>query len=714
MIFIILYVSKEKIKKNWKYLKQIIILLIIIKIYMKELELSKHYLQRENKDFTQEDVIKLWNLLSYHSDLYYNKETPIISDYEYDELFKKLQFLENKFWIKEAQTLKVWSDIIQSTFEKVRHSRPMISLDNTYNEGDLRDFDERIKRVLWLGNDKNIAYTVEFKFDWLWIELIYKNWTLVQAITRWNGVEWEDVSENVKTIKNIPKNIPYKEHLEVRWEVIMPISSFEYLNKQALLQWGKIFSNPRNAASGSLRLLDTSVTANRNLKFFSYDLANFEDFRIKENKETYHETIKDLENFGFEISSYFLECKNIEEVIKNIDNFWDLKNKIDFDIDGLVIKVNDVSLWQDIGFTAHHPRYAIAYKFPAEILTTKILSVEHQVGRTGTITPVANLEPIFITWVTVKRATLHNYDEVKNLDIKIWDNIFIKRAGEVIPKIIWVTKETRNGDEITIDIPKFCPSCNAILLQDEEKVRLYCPNNTSCPEQIKQKIIYSVGKSWFDIDGLGTQQVELFLQLWFIKDLADIFTLSEKKQELLALPWYKEKSVQNLLVSIEKSKKQKIVNLLVALNIPGIGPQSAKELSKIITSKEDLIYFNFSIDELFALQDIGEESAKNIVHFFQSKENISLIKRLLHYIEIEFKKEIIGWKFMGKKVCITGSFEGFSRDELIEKLESMWGAFVWSVSKNTDALLAWEKAGSKLEKANSLWVEVITLEDFLH
>ncbi len=680
---------------------------------MNHLELSKYYLQLPENNFQKKEIQKLAELLAYHSDLYYNKEAPIISDFEYDELFKKLQILEQKFWIAEAQTSKVGSNISESTFEKVKHSRPMISLDNTYNEGDLLDFDMRIKRVLWLSSEKDLPYTIEFKFDGLWIELIYKNGVLIQGITRGNGIEWEDVSENIKTLHNIPKKISYKDHLEVRWEVIMPISSFKTLNQKALETGGKVFANPRNAASGSLRLLDASITASRNLKFFAYDLANFEEFRIKEKQENYYDTIKDLEKFWFEISNYFIECENIWEVIKNIEKFWNLRETLDFDIDGLVIKVNDISLWQDIGFTAHHPRYAIAYKFPAEILTTKILSVEHQVGRTGTITPVANLEPVFITWVTVKRATLHNYDEIKKLWIKIGDNVFIKRAWEVIPKIIWITKETRTGNETDIEIPKFCPSCNAILLQDEEKVRLYCPNTLACPEQRKHKIIYSVWKSGFDIDGLWKEQIELFLSLWFITDLADIFSLSDKKETLLSLPWYKEKSVNNLLKGIEKAKFQKIVNFLVALNIPWVWPQSAKELSKIINSNEELLHFNFSQEELFVLQDIGEETAKNISQFFEFNTNKLLLKKLLQHITIEYKKEIIGGKFLGKKVCITGSFEWFSRDELIEKLENMWWIFVSSVSKNTDFLLAGEKAGSKLEKANSLWIEIINLEVFL-
>lgn len=727
---------------------------------MDKLELSKHYLNLDINDFAIFDIEKLANLLEYHSDLYYNKEKPIISDYEYDQLFKKLQILEEKFDIKDWQTHKVWSDITMSTLPKVTHSRPMISLDNTYNEEDLRDFDERVKKNLyWFYDDKInlskkndkslkniddnqyknfVEYTLEFKFDWLWVELIYKNWELVQAITRWNWIEWEDVTQNVKTIKNIPKTISYKEHLEVRWEVVMPISSFEELNANALKSGWKVFSNPRNAASGSLRLLDSSITAERNLKFFAYDLANYKDFienKFENNKKNYYfDVINELSNLWFEISSYFLVCKDIDEVIKNINNFWDLKHKLDFEIDWLVLKVNNISYWELIWYTAHHPRYAIAYKFPAEILTTKILSVEHQVWRTGTITPVANLEPISIWWVIVKRASLHNYDEVKNLQVKVWDNIFIKRAWEVIPKIVgrveipldtsfekgiekssfskWDSWKPEDYKKEIIP-PEFCPSCWTKLLRDNEKVRLYCPNHLNCPEQIKQKLIYSVWKQGLNIDWLWSEQVELFLKKWFISDLWDIFTLENKKDLILSLPGYKEKSVNNLINAIKNARLQKIVNFLVALNIPGVWPQSAKELSRIITSNNDLLEFNFSLETLSNLQNIWEETAKNIYNFFNYIWNKILIKKLFEYIKIEYKEDIIWWKYQWKKMCITGSFEAFSRAQLIEKLEKMWWSFVSSVSKNTDFLLAWEKAGSKLDKARSLWVQVISLEEFL-
>lgn len=673
--------------------------------------LSKKYIWLKEKDLKKQDLVLLQKIISYHSDLYYNQQNPIISDYEYDILFKKLKFLEEKYNIKDAFTQKVWSEIKESTFKKVPHTRPMISLDNTYNRDDLIDFDKSIKRILGLNFKVDINYCIEYKFDWLWIELIYEKWNFKQAITRWNWLEWEDVTENVRTIKNIPKTINYFDYLEVRWEVIMPISSFEKLNKEALNKKEKIFSNPRNAASWSLRLLDPSITEKRNLKFFAYDLWNFEEFRLKEQKNTYFEVIKDLKNFWFEVSSYFMTFKNIDLLIKEIEKF--KKPKLDFEIDWLVIKVNDINLWQEIGFTAHHPRYAIAYKFPTNILTTRILSVEHQVWKTWTITPVANLESINIWWVNIKRATLHNYDEIKKLDVKIWDYVFVKRAWEVIPKIVWVVKEERNWNEIEISIPKFCPSCNTLLKKDDYKVRLYCPNSDDCPRQIKQKLISSVWKNRLNINWLWKEQIELFWEKWFIKDLYDIFLLEHKKDKLLLLPWYKEKSVRNLFESIKKSKNQNIVNFLVALNINWVWEQASKELAKYITSNEKLLNFDMKQEELKNLKYIWEELSKNICDFFWDPKNQQLIKKLLSVITLNFKKETIWWKYVWKKICITWSFDWYNRNDLINILEKEWWIFVSNVSKNTDFLLVWKNPWSKLEKASKLWINILTLKDFI-
>ncbi len=718
------------------------------------LEKSNKYLNKDLELFTIKEIKNLQKLLKEHSDLYYNKENPVISDFEYDELFKKLVFLEDKFDIKTKATEKVWASVTESTFAKVRHSRPMISLDNTYNEEDLKDFDERVRKIVnnekWIAKSKinsysviandseaiqewwinwvngllrtsqwqyskdDISYTLEFKFDWLGVELIYKNWKLIQAITRWNWVEWEDITENVMQISNIPKTINYAGDLEVRWEVVLPISSFNKLNAEALETWSKLFANPRNAASWSLRTLDTSVTKKRNLKFFAYDLANFEEFRIKEKKETYFDVIKDLEKLWFEITSYFKVCNWIEEVIKEIDNFWDTKKTIDFDIDWLVLKVNDIRQWNTIWFTEHHPRYAIAYKFPAELVRTQILSIEHSVGRTGTITPVANLMAVNVWWVIVRRATLHNYDEVEKKWVLIWDQVWIKRAWEVIPEVVAPIVESRNGNEIKIEIPSICPICSWKVARDDEKIRYYCTNKFQCKAQIEWSLIYSVGKTWLNIDWFWEKQVILFLEKWFINNLVSIFYLKDKKEEILKLEWFKEKSVSNLLEAIEKAKNQSIVSFLTALWIEWVGKKTAKTLAMIFEKKEDLIDFKYTFDDLLRLDDFWPETSESVLEYFTDDLNKETLKKLLEIIEMKFEKvSVLEGKFAWKRFCVTWSFEWYTRDQIIEIIEKEWGEFIWSVSKKLDFLIAWKDAGSKLKKANDLGVMVVGLEEVM-
>ncbi len=729
------------------------------------LDETKIFLDKDISTFWNKDTLKLQNLIKYHSDLYYNKEKPIISDSDYDKLFKKLELLEDKFDIKDKQTTKIWAELIESSFKKVKHSRPMISLDNTYNEEDLKDFDERVKKNLenktgqteknksgqthrsaptenlntghpqggslqgnnvgvpFMGtqnieNYKEIEYTIEFKFDWLWIELIYKNWKLIQAITRGNWIEWEDVTQNVMQINNIPKEINYKNDLEVRGEIVMPISSFKELNKKALKSWDKVFSNPRNAASWSIRMKDNRITKERRLKFFAYDLANFDNFRKQEKIKKYYDIIKDLERFWFEISSYFKVCNWIKDIIKEIDNFWDKKKDLDFEIDGLVIKVNDIDLWEKIGWTQHHPRYAIAYKFPAEVFTTKIISVDHQVGRTWTITPVANLESVNMWGAIIKRATLHNYEEIENLWIAIWDYVFIKRAWEVIPKIISLAE--KGIDRKEIEIPRKCPSCWEKIKKDDDKVRYFC-DNLNCPAQKIEKLIYAVGKNWFDIDWLWEKQIKKFYELWFVKNLVDIFEIKKYKKEILNLEWFQEKSVNNIIKSIEKAKKIDINILINSLTITWVWKKTSKVLSSLFKSKKDLLNFNYILEDIEKLSDIGPEIAKNVFNFFNLEENKEILYKLVQLLDIKYFEEKTFNKdnfFFWKKVCITGSFiwidwNKIKRDNLVEKLEQVWGNFVSSVSKNTDILLAWEKAGSKLKKANNLWIKVISLEEFL-
>ena len=680
------------------------------------LELSKAFLKKDISDFKKTEVRKFQELMKYHSDLYYNKQDPIISDFEYDELFKKLSLLESRFNIISRQSKEVGADIKESTFLKVAHSRPMISLDNTYNEEELQDFDGRVKKLSDLGSD--IQYTLEFKFDGLWVELIYKKWELIQAITRWNGIEGEDVTENIRQIENIPKQIPYKEHLEVRGEVVMPISVFEHLNKEAKKTWWKIFSNPRNAASWSVRLLDNSVTKERKLKFFAYDLANFDDFRNKQQREQYFDVIKDLEKLGFEISSFFTLSSDIHWIIEKIDNFSTLVWKLDFEIDWLVVKVNNIDLWSEIGSTEHHPRYAIAYKFPAEIVTTQILSVEHSVWRTGTITPVANLEPVNISWAMIARATLHNYEEVESLDVRLWDTVFIKRAWDVIPKIISVVKEGRVKWAQEILPPELCPSCSTSVIKDDEKVRFYCPNTRSCPAQISEQLAFAVGKQGFNIDGFWERQVEIFLNEWIIEDLVGVFKIDERAEDILELEWFKEKSVNNLIEAVESAKNVKINELLTSLWISWVGKKTAKTLSKLFIWESDILDFKYSLEDLEALDDVGPEIAYNVIEYFNDDTNKDLLWRLIKVLKVEFAQAQVipeweRWEFFGKKVCITGSFENYKRDDLVKILEENGWEFMSSVTKKTDFLLAWEKAGSKLAKANDLWVRVLNVDEFL-
>ncbi len=673
---------------------------------------SKEYLDKNIDLFTKKDAKRLAQIIEYHSDLYYNREKPIISDFEYDILFKKLEALESKFDIKNKQSSKVWADFTESTFNKVKHSRLMISLDNTYNEEDLRDFDERVFRNIDDNTIINVEYILEFKFDGLGVELIYDAWKLVQAITRWNWIEWEDVTENVMQIENIPKEIKYKDHLEVRWEVIMPISSFDMINSNARKEGWKIFSNPRNAASWSLRMKDNRVTKSRKLQFFAYDLANFEEFRIKENKEKYFDVIKDLEDLGFDISSYFEISENIWEVIDKIQNFGDTKKKIDFEIDGLVLKVNNIDLWQDIWFTQHHPKYAISYKFPAEIFTTKILSVDHQIGKTGTITPVANLEWVNMWWAIIRRATLHNYEEVEDLGVKVWDLVFIKRAWEVIPKIVSVSV-SNNWEQILP--PKNCPSCWFEIKKDDDKVRFFC-DNKKCPAMVEEKLIYAVGKQWFNIDSFWEKQIRKFFDFWFIKDLSDIFEIKKYREEILDLEGFQEKSVNKIIDNVEKAKNTDIATLLNSLSISWVWKKTSKTLSQLFESEYNLINFDYTSEQIENLEDIWPEIANNLVEFFNNSENKILLEKLSKLLNIKYyEKKVFNENsfFAWKKVCITWSFCEIKRSDLVNSLEEVWWDFVSSVSKNTDFLVVWEKAWSKLEKATKLGVEVLNLEEFL-
>lgn len=685
---------------------------------------SLTFVGKKIDDIQASDIPSLRLAIDHHRMLY-NEESPIISDKEYDELYRLLVQAEEKYDLHDASspTQKV-DHLVQGQFQKVAHAYPMASLDNTYNEEDLREFEKRIGNIL--KDHQTLDYAVELKFDGLGVALTYQDGELVRWVTRWNGIEGEDITINIMQISAIPKKLPHKENIEIRWEVVMPKSSFEKLNAQRMEAWENLFANPRNAASGSVRQKDWRVTASRELDFFAYscpDLEKSDELRVTtRNRETTHNLelgthsytnlINTLWAWGFHISPYFERFHSIQWVIDAI-HAMDGKPVFPFEIDGLVIKVDDISLWWTLGSTAHHPRSAISYKFPAEYSRTIIESIQHSVGRTGTVTPVANVQAVNIWWVTVRRATLHNYEDMQKKWVKVGDHVWIHRAGEVIPEIIGPIVESRDGTEIDIELPKSCPICDTSLIKDGEKVALLCPN-PSCPAKVSWGLEWFVSKHGLDIDGLGPAQVALFMEKWWVTDMASIFDLPLYADEILWLEGYKEKSVSNLIESLEKAKKQPVWKLVASLGISGVGKRTAKTLSPLFQSREDFLVFRFSMEELEAIKDIGPETARNIIEYFS--QNKDMIARLLDRITIVFDETTrnlelgtLSWK----SFCVTGSFEQYSRDQIHEMIEVNGGEVRSSVSAKLDYLIAGDKAGSKKAKAESLWVAILSIEEFV-
>ncbi|EKE27061.1 MAG: hypothetical protein ACD_4C00067G0003 [uncultured bacterium (gcode 4)] len=689
------------------------------------LEKSKYYLNNKS-NLTIEEIPWLQEIIREHNILYYNHESPIISDKDYDELFRILKELEEKFEVFDLNSPTKRIDVLTSKqFKKGAHRYPMISLDNTYDADDLKDFNKRILNIL--KKDIDISYVIELKFDWLWMSLTYKDWKLVRALTRWNWIEWEDITINALQIKNIPKTIPFKdEEIEIRWEVIMPIEEFLELNrKRKEVEW-KIFANPRNAASGSLRQLNYKITKERNLEFFAYSFPYLENDKNRQiflwNKiETYANYIEILREFWFSTSPYFHITRNIDEVVEEIEKQTQNKPIFEFDIDWLVIKTNDLSKWNQLWTTEHHPRYAIAYKFPATNVRTKVLDIEHSVWRTWIITPIAHLDPVNVSWVIVSRATLHNYDELTKKDVRINDEVFIVRAWEVIPEIISSIKEVRTWNETIVNPPEICPSCDTRLKKDEWKVAWYCPNKKLCPAQTLWSLISFSSKHWANIDWLWDKIIELFVGLWFITDFTSIYHLENYKDQILSLEWFETKKTENLLRSIEDSRNMNLANFFVALGIPQVWKKTWKILASYIFEKMDSsktsleeILFSLNPEELQEIKDIWPIWAHSIVYYFEGYEN--LVKDLLKEINIIIPKkseEVLEFlKLSWKSFCVTWSFEKISRDEIHKIIEDNGWETRSSVSKNLDYLIVWTEAWSKLQKAQELWVKVLSLEEF--
>ena len=668
----------------------------------------------------QEKYTKLRNEIEYHNNLYYNEDKPLISDMEYDALMRELKQLEQEYpellENSENSPTKKIGGTASEKFSKVRHRTPMLSLSNTYNISEIEDFDKRVKKIILSqidenkNNNKNLEYILELKLDGLSISLIYENGEFVQAVTRGDGQVGEDVTENIKEILSIPKKLKESVSLEVRGEIILPISNFNRINQEREDDGEDVFANPRNAASGTIRQLDKTIVADRGLDCYLYYLVNAENYGIN----THLESIEYIKNLGFQTTGVFEKYTDFTELEKSIDKWHDKRKTLDYETDGLVIKVNNFSLYETLGYTTKSPRWAIAYKFPAEQVKTKLLDVTFQVGRTGVITPVAELEAVNLSGSVVKRASLHNFDEIRRKDIKIGDNVIVEKAAEIIPQVVNVVFDDRTGQEIEIQEPTNCPVCNSELAHEEGLVALKC-HNPLCPEKVKRQIAYFVSRDAMNISGLGDKIVEKFIELGKIKTIVDIYSLEKYREELENLEKMGQKSVDNLINSIESSKNRDFSKVLYALGIPFVGKFNANLLTKTFKNIENLK--NQSIENLLAVKGIGDKVAVAVNTFLNDEDNWKIITDLKN-IGLQFavdetnSEEIADNPIKDKNFLATGKLEKYKRNDIKDIILSKGGNYLSAVSKNLDFLIAGEKAGSKLEKAEKLGVRVLTEDEF--
>ena len=669
----------------------------------------------------QEKYTKLRNEIEYHNNLYYNEDKPLISDMEYDALMRELKQLEQEYpeLLKneengESSPTEKVGGTASEKFSKVRHRVPMLSLSNTYNISEIEDFNKRIEKIILSENvkehSKELEYILELKLDGLSISLIYENGVLVQAVTRGDGQVGEDVTENIMEIRTIPKKLKKNVSLEVRGEIILPISSFNRINQEREDDGEDVFANPRNAASGTIRQLDKTIVAERGLDCYLYYLVNAENYGIN----THLESIEYIEKLGFKTTKIFEKYTDFKELEKSIDKWHNDRKKLDYETDGLVIKVNNFALYETLGYTTKSPRWAIAYKFPAEQVKTKLMDVTFQVGRTGVITPVAELEAVNLSGSVVKRASLHNFDEIRRKDIKIGDNVIVEKAAEIIPQVVNVAFDDRTGEEIEIQEPTTCPVCNSELAHEEGLVALKC-HNPLCPEKVKRQIAYFVSRDAMNISGLGDKIVEKFIELGKIKTIVDIYSLEKYREELENLEKMGKKSVDNLINSIESSKNRDFSKVLYALGIPFVGKFNANLLTKTFKNIENLK--NQSIENLLAVKGIGDKVALAVNTFLNDENNWKIITDLKN-IGLQFavdetnSEEIADNPIKDKNFLATGKLQKYKRNDIKDIILSKGGNYLSAVSKNLDFLIAGEKAGSKLEKAEKLGVRILTEDEF--
>ena len=661
------------------------------------------------KEQAKKRIEQLTKELEEHNYKYYVLAEPSISDYNFDMLLEELIKIEKEFpelLSPDSPSQRVGGQITK-TFKTVKHKYPMLSLGNTYSAEELNDFDERIKKVLF----EKYEYICELKFDGASIGLTYVNGQLKQAVTRGDGESGDDVTTNAKTIRSIPvklRGTNYPAEFEIRGEIYMPLKEFEAINKEREEEGEDPLANPRNAAAGTMKMQDSGVVAKRKLNCFLYNLLGPEL-----PHKSHFENLMEAKKWGFRVSEYMTKCADINAVLEYI-NYWDRqRRKLDFDIDGIVIKINSLEQQKMLGFTAKSPRWAISYKFKAERVSTLLESITYQVGRTGAITPVANLKPIALAGTIVKRASLHNADIIEKLDVRVGDTVYVEKGGEIIPKIIAVEVSKRpSNSHKTIYISK-CPECGTPLVRLDSEANHYCPNENGCPPQIKGKMEHFVSRKGMNIDSLGGETIGQLFDAGLVKDIADIYDL--KKEDLLPLERMAEKSATNLIAGIEASKAIGFERLLYALGLRHVGETTAKKLAYYFKNIDALMAAN--VEQLLQVGDIGEVIAESIVDHFKDEKNNKIIQRLknkgLKFELTDDQLQSTSDKLKELTFVISGVFSKFSRDELKKLIEQNGGKNTGSVSKSTSYLLAGDNMGpEKLKKAEKLGVKIISEDDF--
>ena len=663
--------------------------------------MPEHILQR---------IEELREELHQHNYNYYVLDEPTISDFEFDAKLKELQELEAahpEFYDPHSPTLRVGGEITKN-FPTIQHQFRMYSLDNSYDFNDLQDWHTRISKIL---ETEDIEFVAELKYDGASISILFENGKLSQAVTRGDGFQGDEITANVKTIKDIPLQLQgnFPERFYMRGEIYLTHNNFNKINEERLAEGYDAFMNPRNTASGSLKLQDSGEVRKRNLSAVLYQF-------VSENSpaETHFELLQQAKTWGFKISENAKICKNLQEV-QDFINFWDEKRKnLNFDIDGIVIKVNSLKQQQLLGYTAKSPRFAMAYKFKAEKVETELLSIDYQVGRTGAVTPVANLAPVLLAGTIVKRASLHNEDIIKKLDLHVGDFVYVEKGGEIIPKIVGVNLGKRNVFATEVQYATHCPECGSELIRLEDQAAHFCPNETHCPPQVVGKMIHYVSRKALNIENLGSETIEQLYREGLLTNIADFYTL--RKEQLLPLERMAEKSAQNIIDGIEKSKQIPYEKVLYGIGIKHVGETVAKKLAKNFPSIDDLK--NATEEELCQVEDIGSKIAESIVSYLQNPENWEMIERLRSYgVQLEKGEnttEVLSTVLEGKTFLFTGKLSLFTREQAEEMVEKHGGKNISAVSKNLNYLVVGEKAGSKLKKAQDIGtITILDEQQFL-